>query len=275
MTWQGKTVLAVVPARGGSKGIPRKNLRTVGGLSLIGHAARVAKECAWIDRALLSTDDEELAAEGRAHGLDVPFMRPAQHATDDAAGASVWRHAWLAAEKHYGMRFDLSVYLQPTTPIRHAREVEATLRAMVEGGYAAATTVSPVPGHFTPQKILTLEGDGRLGFYLPEGQVVARQHAPRYWYRNGLCYAAVRAQVAGKGHIMEGSVAGVPIERPVVNIDEPVELLLAEALWREEKGAAKAKKPAKAKSPPKRAGAAKKTATKKPAAKTAKRPARR
>jgi CMP-N-acetylneuraminic acid synthetase len=190
-------------------------------------------------------------------------MRPARHATDDAAGASVWRHAWLAAEKHYGMRFDLSVYLQPTTPIRHAREVEATLRTMVEGGYAAATTVSPVPGHFTPQKILTLEGDGRLGFYLPEGHVVARQHAPRYWYRNGLCYAAVRAQVAGKGHIMEGAVAGVPIERPVVNIDEPVELLLADALWREEhtkpapkaktkpKAAAKSKPQAKAKPAPK------------------------
>ena len=271
MTWQGKTVLAVVPARGGSKGIPRKNLRTVGGLSLIGHAARVVRELPWLDRALLSTDDEELAAEGRAHGLDVPFMRPARHATDDAAGASVWRHAWLAAEKHYGMRFDLSVYLQPTTPIRHAHEVEATLRVMVEGGYAAATTVSPVPGHFTPQKILTLESDGRLGFYLPEGQVVARQHAPRYWYRNGLCYAAVRAQVAGKGHIMEGSVAGVPIERPVVNIDEPVELLLAEALWREEHGGtAPTAKPKRAARPKPKAKAAAKPKSR-PAAKAGKR----
>ena len=118
MAWQGRKVLAVVPARGGSKGIPRKNLCKVGGMSLIAHAARTARALDWIDRAVLSTDDEEMADEGRRHGLEVPFLRPAELASDTASGVDVWRHAWLESERHYGCRFDLSVLLQPTTPLR-------------------------------------------------------------------------------------------------------------------------------------------------------------
>jgi CMP-N,N'-diacetyllegionaminic acid synthase len=73
---EGRTVLAVVPARGGSKAIPRKNLKTVGGVSLVGRAAQVAAALPFIDAALISTDDPEIAAEAKAHGLDAPFMRP-------------------------------------------------------------------------------------------------------------------------------------------------------------------------------------------------------
>ena len=82
VAWQNKTVLAVIPARGNSKGIPRKNLCTVGGISLIAHTARVAKALSWLDAAVLSTDDDEMAEEGRRCGLDVPFRRPADLATD-------------------------------------------------------------------------------------------------------------------------------------------------------------------------------------------------
>ncbi|MEX2649390.1 MAG: acylneuraminate cytidylyltransferase family protein [Alphaproteobacteria bacterium] len=233
MSWNGQAVLVVVPARGGSKGIPGKNLRTVGGLSLIGHAARVARALPWADRVVLTTDEEKIAAEGRAHGLDVPFMRPAELATDTAAAVDVWRHAWLAAEAHYGTRFALSVYLQPTTPLRTREDVEATVRAVVEGGHKAATTVSRVPGHFSPHKIMTMDASGRLAHYLPEGaRIVARQQAPATWYRNGLAYAARRATIVDERAIVEHDCVGVVIERPVANIDEPIDLVIAEALWR-------------------------------------------
>lgn len=233
MSYQGRTVLVVVPARGGSKGIPGKNLAKVAGLSLIGHAARVARALRWADRALLTTDDPAIAAEGRAHGLDVPFTRPAALATDTAAAVDVWRHAWLAAEDHYRMGFDVAVYLQPTTPLREAHEVEAVVRAVVEGGHKAATTVSRVPGHFSPHKIMTMDAGGRLGFFLPEGaRVVARQQAPVTWYRNGLAYAARRATVVDEGHIVEDDCVGIAIDRPLANIDEPVDLVIAEALAR-------------------------------------------
>ncbi|MBM3585932.1 MAG: acylneuraminate cytidylyltransferase family protein [Alphaproteobacteria bacterium] len=231
MSYRGLTVLVVVPARGGSKGIPRKNLARLGGLSLVGHAARTALALSFADRCVLSTDDDAIAAEGRAHGLDVPFRRPTELATDTAAGVDAWRHAWLAAEVHYGMGFDLSVYLQPTTPLREPHEVEATVRAVVEGGHKAAATISRVPGHFAPHKILTMDADGRLGFSLPEGaKVVARQQAPVTWYRNGLAYAARRAAVVDDRHIVEDDCVGVVIDRPLANIDEPIDLVIAEAL---------------------------------------------
>lgn len=231
MSWNGTAVLAVVPARGGSKGIPRKNLQEVGGLSLVARAARVATSLAWVDRAILSTDDPEIAEEGRRHGLDVPFLRPAELADDKAAAAAAWQHAWRAAEDHYGCRFDLSVWLQPTSPFRTPADVERTVRALVEGGHKAAATVSRVPGHFTPHKILTMDAAGRLGHYLPDGaKVVARQQIPPYWYRNGLCYAVTRDTLLERGNIIEEDCVGVEIEGYVANIDEPIELEIARLL---------------------------------------------
>jgi CMP-N-acetylneuraminic acid synthetase len=137
----------------------------------------------------------------------------------------------LAGEAHYGRRFDLSVWLQPTSPFRTPDDVERTMRALVDGGHKAAATVSRVPGHFTPHKILTMDDAGRLGHYLPEGaQIVARQQIPPYWYRNGLCYAVTRDTLVERGNIIEEDCAGVVIDGYVVNIDEPIELELARFL---------------------------------------------
>jgi CMP-N-acetylneuraminic acid synthetase len=141
------------------------------------------------------------------------------------------RHAWLASEAEFGCRFDISVWLQPTSPFRTPQDVERTVRAMVEGGHRAATTVSRVPGHFTPHKILTRDEKGILSHYLPEGrQVVARQEIPPYWYRNGLCYAVTRETLVDRGHIVEEDCVGVETPGHVVNIDDPFELEIARLL---------------------------------------------
>lgn len=225
-------MLAVVPARGGSKGIPRKNLCKVGGLSLIGHAARTARALDWLDRAVLTTDDPEMAEEGRRHGLEVPFMRPPELATDDAGPNGMWRHAWLESERHYGCQFDVSLLLQPTTPLRRPEEVARTVATLVEGGHAAAATVCPVPADFLPQRILRLGDDGRLSFYLPEGpEVTRRQDAPPLYYRDGTCYARTRRSMIEEARDVEPDCAAVVIERFVVNIDEPFELELAEFVY--------------------------------------------
>ena len=108
---------------------------------------------------------------------------------------------------------------------------------MINGGHKAATTVSRVPGHFTPQKILTRDDQGRVAHYLPEGaSVVARQEIPLYWYRNGLCYAVRRDTLVERGHIIEEDCVGVEIEGPVVNIDDPLELKIARFLAGREPG---------------------------------------
>lgn len=231
MAWDSLKILAVVPARGGSKGIPHKNLCHVGGLSLIGHAAKVATALPWIDHAIISTDDPEMLEEGKRYGLEAPFVRPPELAQDLTSAVDTWRHAWLTCEGYYHCQFDLSIWLQPTTPLRTPEEVERTVRVLVEGNHQAAATVSRVPGHFTPQKILTLNKEGILQYFDQAGaNHTARQTIPSYYYRNGLCYAVTRSTLLDKGLIIEEDCVGVIIDRPVVNIDEPIELAFANLL---------------------------------------------
>lgn len=231
----GRSVLAVIPARGGSKGIPRKNLQLVAGLSLVARASKVVAALKWIDASVLSTDDEEIAKEGRCHGLDVPFLRPGSLSGDTALAVDVWQHAWLAAEAHYERRFDISVMLEPTSPLRRPEDVERTVHTLLEGGHPAAATVSPTPAHYTPHKTLTVSDMGIIGFYLDGGaEFSLRQAIPSYYHRNGLCYAAVREHVVDRRLIIDRDTAAVIVERRVVNIDEPFELALAEWLLERE-----------------------------------------
>lgn len=228
-------MLAVVPARGGSKGLPGKNLKPVGGISLVGRAARLARSLDWIDHAVLSTDDATIAAEGARYGLDVPFMRPAELASDTASSADMWRHAWLASEAHFGRRFDVSLLLEPTSPLRRADDLAATMAALVDGGHRSAATVSRTPAHYTPHKTLTVDDAGRIGFYRTDGAAfAARQRIPAYFHRNGLCYAATRSALIDEGEIIGSDCAAVIVDRPVVNIDDAFELELAEWLLERE-----------------------------------------
>lgn len=228
----------MVPARGGSKSIPRKNLQKVGGLSLVARAASVIDQIDWIDAAILSTDDQEIAAEGRAYGLDVPFLRPAEISGDQATSVDMWRHAWLAAENHYGKTFDVSILLEPTSPLRRAEDVTLTVQTLIEGAYEAAATISPTPAHYTPHKTLTVNQEGRIGFYLQGGASYSlRQSIPPYYHRNGICYALRRKTLIDDGLILGEGCAAVIVERPTVNIDEPFELEMAEWLLQREHAA--------------------------------------
>jgi CMP-N-acetylneuraminic acid synthetase len=236
--FDGRIVLAVVPARGGSKGIPKKNLREVGGVSLVGRVGELARSLQWLDASVLSTDDAEIAEEGRRHGLDVPFLRPDDLAGDLAGSLGVWRHAWLAAEAHYGKQFDISVLLEPTSPLRRGEDLAATVKALLDGAHKSAATVSPAPAHFTPQKCLTV-ANGRIGFYHPQGaQHSTRQTIPTYYFRNGICYALRRDALLGDDAIIGDDCAAVIVDRPIVNIDEPFDLELAEFLLERERSQA-------------------------------------
>lgn len=230
MSYQGYIVLAVVPARGGSKGIPRKNLCKVGGISLVGRAVQIAKSVSWIDQVVLSTDDEEIAEEGRKHGASVPFMRPDELSGDMSTSIDMWQHAWLTSEEFFEQRFDISILLEPTSPLRTAEDIEQTVKKLIETNAKAAATVSPTPAHFTPHKTLTVE-DGKIGYYLSsEAKHSIRQTIPQYYHRNGLCYAVKRSTLIDEGVILDDQCSAVIVDRPVVNIDEPIELEIAELL---------------------------------------------
>ncbi len=232
MTWEGKSVLVVVPARGGSKGIPRKNLSLVGGLSLIQHVAKVVSQLDWVDAAVLSTDDIEIAEHGINCGLDSPFMRPDYLATDEASSIDMWRHSWLECEAMHNKTYDVSILLEPTSPMRTPQDIEAAITLLVKSKRSAVVTVSPTPAHFTPEKLLKLDHDNVISFYLESGAShFRRQTIPKYYHRNGICYVVTRDSLINRKNIIQDDCTALIIKHAVVNIDEPIDLEWAEFLY--------------------------------------------
>ena len=231
MAYKGNTVLAVIPARGGSKRIPHKNLQKIRGVSLVGHAARIAKSLSWIDKIILSTDDERIAEEGQIYGVDVPFMRPSELATDTSTSKAMWKHAWLSAEKKYNMRFNISVLLEPTSPLRIPEDIESTVKTLITNSCSAAVTVSKIPADNTPPKTLLIREKGYLGFYLKDGFEYCSQNISDYYCLNGICYAVKRKTLLEKGCIIEENCLPIIIGRDIVNIDEFIDLEFANYLF--------------------------------------------
>jgi len=228
-------VLAVVPARGGSKGLPGKNLRTVGGVPLVARVGDVVRGCPSIDRAVVSTDDEEIAAVALAAGLEAPFRRPHELSGDRIGDVEVLRHALEATEADDGTRYDVVVMLQPTSPLRTPGQVEAALHQLAAGDLDAVWTVSPTDGKAHPVKQLRLV-DGQLSFDHPDGaQVVARQQLAPLWHRNGIAYA-IRRSTLEAGLLMGARTGAAIIEGPVANIDDALDLAWAEFLLEREQG---------------------------------------
>src|SRR5690242_3805240 len=139
-----RSILAIVPARGGSKGVPRKNIRALAGKPLIGYSILAAKASRYIDRCILSSDDEEIISVARAAGCEVPFVRPAELASDAADGLDVVRHALKALPGKY----DYVVNLQPTSPLRSTGDIDGAIELCV--GTGARTCASVVEAQESP-----------------------------------------------------------------------------------------------------------------------------
>jgi CMP-N-acetylneuraminic acid synthetase len=224
----GKSVLAVVPARSGSKGIPHKNMARVGGLSLIARAGRVLSKIPWIDRRVISTDSSRYAEEARAHGLDAPFLRPDELSGDAVGAFETLVHAIRACEETDRCSYDLLIVAEPTSPLREPGDIEQTVQRILETNADAAFTVSRVDTKCHPHKVFRIS-DERLSFYAQEGQNVTSRHQVDPLYaRNGLCYCFRRETLLVKKTLISDNVVPVITDRLVANIDEPVDLLWAQ-----------------------------------------------
>jgi CMP-N-acetylneuraminic acid synthetase len=225
----GLRVLAVVPARGGSKGLPRKNLLRVGGVPLVARVGDVVRDCPSVDRTVVSTDDEEIAAVAVGAGIDAPFRRPTGLSGDRIGDIDVLQHALAATEEDDGLTYDIIVMLQPTAPLRTAEQVEATVARLVTDDLDAVWTVSPTDGKAHPVKQLRLDG-GLVAYDHPDAtSVVARQQLPPLWHRNGVAYA-LRRETLASGVLLGARTGGVIIDGPVANVDDAVDLAWAEFL---------------------------------------------
>jgi CMP-N,N'-diacetyllegionaminic acid synthase len=228
----GKSVLAVVPARGGSKGLPGKNLRRVGGKSLVALAGEVAAEVSMIDRRIVSTDSEEIAEEARKADLDVPFMRPLHLSGCQVADWPVLTHALAATEQIDRKVYDIVVMLQPTSPLRTAADVFRTIRMLVDGQWDAVWTVSQTDSKAHPLKQLTVQ-DGVLDYWEQRGsQIVARQQLEPVYHRNGVAYAITRNCLVAQGTLKGARTGAYIVPGEHVSIDTEWDLELVELLMK-------------------------------------------
>ena len=221
---------AIIPARGGSKGLPGKNLMRVGPLSLIGHAVASARESRLLTRAIVSTDDSAIVAEAQAIGAEVPFVRPAELASDEAGMVPVLQHAvrWLEGE---GGRPDLVVLLQPTSPFRTGADIDAVIRKVVETHADSAQSLIDVSYH--PYFMSTLEGDRVQPLFPAErDKYVRRQDTPRVYQPSGSVYVVRRAVLMDEGRILGRDHRGVVMGwESSVKIDTEWEFRLAELVF--------------------------------------------
>jgi CMP-N,N'-diacetyllegionaminic acid synthase len=233
MAFAGRTVLAVVPARGGSKGVPLKNIHPLLGRPLIAYTADVARGLACCDRAVVSTDHPDIARAASEAGLEVPFLRPPELSGDRIGDREVLAHALTAVEALGGARYDLVVMLQPTAPLRRSSDVEETIRVLVEGDWDAVWTVSPTDLKFHPLKQLRVGDGGALSYYdQAGGRVIARQQLEPLYHRNGIAYAFTRDCLLNQQTIMGPRSAAVVVAEPGVNIDTLEDFARAEEILR-------------------------------------------
>lgn len=185
-------VLGVITARGGSKGIPGKNLKLLGGRPLIAYTIDAARQSGVLDRVVLSTDDAAIAEAARGLGCEVPFLRPAELARDDTPHLPVMQHAveWLAAHDNYHP--DLVLILQPTSPLRRAEHVQEAVALAQTSGADSVVGVSAVPVHYHPLRTLRVDPAGTATLFVT-GEPVRRrdkrrQDLPAVWAMNGAIY---------------------------------------------------------------------------------------
>ena len=220
-------VLGIIPARGGSKGIPHKNLALVGGRPLLAYTADAVNESARLTRTVVSTDDEQIADSARSLGLDVPFLRPSSLAADDTPMLPVLQHA-VDTLKSEGFTADIVVLLQPTSPLRRGEHIDAAIVWLERAGGDSVVSVVEVPHQFSPVSIMRGD-DGWLFPFLDGPAVTQRQDKPRLYARNGPAVLAVRASVIAGGSLY-GDRSWPLVMKPEesVDVDTPWDLSLVE-----------------------------------------------
>lgn len=225
--------IAYVFARGGSKGVPGKNLRLLGDRPLLAYPIETALNSGLFERVIVSTDSEDIAAVAREHGAETPFMRPPELATDTAAEWFAWQHALRETERLYGLP-DTFVSLPATSPFRTAGDV----RRCVERLNADPVPDIVITGRRSERSpwfnMVRLDDEGLARIVIqPDGRIVRRQDAPEVFDVTTVAYAAKPSFVLSANGLWGGRVAlvEVPAER-ALDIDTPFDFFIAECIAR-------------------------------------------
>lgn len=226
------STIAIVPARGGSKGLPGKNVRRLAGLPLIAHSIRFAQICPEIERCIVSTDSEEIAKVAREADGEVPFLRPAELAEDSTPMLPVLQHAIRQMELLEEKRYELVVLLQATSPFRLPEDVSSALRILDQDRNAVGVVAVSTPS-FNPRVVCVEEKQGYLEWAFTPKMYTRRQEAEPVYRINGMLY------VWRRDHLMRSSadqlyaaphrILMIPEER-ALDIDSLHDFQVGEAL---------------------------------------------
>lgn len=225
-------ILGIIPARGGSKGIPKKNIKPLQGKPLLQYTIEAAKESELISRVILSSDDPEISGVAEKLGLEVPFLRPQELSQDDTPSLEVVKHAlnYFADQNEI---FDTVCLLQPTSPFRRPGLIDQAIKKFMCGKYDSLLSVREIPTEFNPRWIFE-EKEDLLEIAKEDKIITRRQDLPKAYHRDGAIYLT-RTEVIMEQNSLYGNKIGF-IETtgdPYINIDGPEDWPKAEEILAE------------------------------------------
>jgi len=231
-----KAVLGLIPARGGSKGLPRKNIRLLCGRPLIEYTIEAALKANSLDRVIVSTDDPDIASVAEGTGAEVPFLRPVDYATDTASSISVVHHAIQWLEENGAYHPDAIAFLSPTCPLRTSDQIDAAVDLLWKSKLESVVTVFPVPHH--PYFIYSLNENNQLSelITMPD-KPLRRQELPRYYAHSQSVMISRTSYLKlcdQKAAVLNfDSAAGLKIDyQSALDIDTIIDLMVADTFMR-------------------------------------------
>lgn len=223
---QDKSILCVIPARGGSKTLPGKNIRELAGKPLIAWSIDEARKSEYIDRIIVSTDDEIIADIAQRHGAEIPFLRPDELATDEATTIDVMIHAI----NYLPEKYEYVVLLQPTSPLRSVSDIDRLISLCLTSNARSATTVTKVGKPL--DWIYTINEQKQLGSFMKsENSITRRQDSQSFYQLNGAVYVnEVNSLLKDKKFITGSTVASEMPDYKSIDIDTELDFIIAEQI---------------------------------------------
>jgi CMP-N,N'-diacetyllegionaminic acid synthase len=227
----GFSVMALVPARGGSKGLPGKNIKLLAGRPMLAYTLESARQTPAIDRIVVSTDSADIAEVAREGGADVPFLRPPELGADHVTDLPVFEHALRWLDDHEAYRPDIIVHLRPTAPLRRAEHITAAIERLIATGADSVRSICRAKQH--PQKMWALQ-NGYLTPFIPPGDLVEpynmpRQHLRAAYVQNGSVDVMWRRTILEQGSMSGARISALEMDAAdSVNVDDELDFLAAE-----------------------------------------------
>lgn len=216
-----KRILALIPARGGSKGIKDKNILEVNEKPLIAYSIEAAKDSRYIDKVVVTTDSEKIANVAKLYGAKIPFIRPQELASDSTATLDVVLHALKELKSE---NFDVLILLQPTSPLRTTKDIDCALEKFFEGNCVSLVSVSEAED--SPILMRTIEADGKMKKLLSQDSTIRRQDMPRIYRVNGSMYINLINEINKETSFNDNKIPFIMKKSHSVDIDEYSDIVM-------------------------------------------------